>query len=64
MTTNQGTRKYDPATSAALNLFEESVLKPDVKLRQCARNQNCYEELMQIRAHVLEYLHQLRQEQV
>ena len=60
MTTNQGTKKYDQATSDALSLFEESVLKPDVKLRQCARNQKCYEELMQVRAHVLEYLRKLR----
>ena len=45
-----------------LTLFEESVLKPDHKLRQCARNQNCYEELMQIREKVLEYLKELRKE--
>ena len=60
MTTNQGTKKYDKATLDALSLFEESVLKPDVRLRQCARNQGCYEELMQVRAHVLEYLRKLR----
>ena len=51
MTTNQPTAKAD-----ALTLFEESVLKPDVRLRQCARNQGCYDELMQIREDVLEYL--------
>ena len=61
MTTNPGTKKYDQATRDALSLFEESVLKPDHKLRQCARNQKCYEELMQIRAHVLEYLRDLRE---
>ena len=31
---------------AALNLMIESVLKPDSKLRGCAYNQGCYEELM------------------
>ena len=61
MTTNPGIKKYDQATRDALNLFEESVLKPDHKLRQCARNQKCYEELMQVRAHVLQYLHDLRE---
>ena len=63
MTTNLGTKKYDRATRDAMSLFEESVLKPDHKLRQCARNQECYEELMQIRAHVLQYLHDLRERQ-
>ena len=48
------------ARSDALTLFMESVLKPDVRLRQCARNQNCYDELMQIREEVLEYLKTLR----
>lgn len=43
-----------------LTLFTESVLKPDPKLRQCARNQGCYDELMQIRKDVLEYLKDMR----
>jgi hypothetical protein len=37
-------------------LFIESVLKPDSSLRQCAHNQKCYHELMDVRADVLEYL--------
>ena len=45
-----------------LTLFEESVLKPDHNLRQCARNQGCYDELMQIRQQVLDYLASLRKE--
>ena len=45
-----------------LTLFEESVLKVDPKLRQCARNQECFDELMQIRESVLEYLKVLREE--
>jgi len=43
-----------------LTLFEESVLKPDVELRQCAHNQKCYNELMYIRENVLEYIKTLR----
>ena len=45
-----------------ITLFEESVLKPDSRLRNCARAQHCYEELMEVRALVLEYLHELREE--
>ena len=33
-----------------VDLFTESVYKPDEKLRQCARNQDCYQELMDVRA--------------
>ena len=43
-----------------LDLFIESVLKPDSSLRQCAHNQNCYNELMDVRKNVLEYLNTLR----
>ena len=39
-----------------LDLFIESVLKPDSALRQCAHNQRCYHELMDVRNDVLEYL--------
>jgi hypothetical protein len=39
-----------------LDLFIESVLKPDSALRQCAHNQKCYHELMDVRNDVLEYL--------
>ena len=50
-------QKYD----RALALFTESVLKPDHDLRGCAHNQNCYDELMEIREHVLEYLKTLKE---
>lgn len=43
-----------------LDLFIESVLKPDPKLRQCAHNQQCYNELMWCRDNVLSYLKTLR----
>ncbi len=42
----------------ALGLIIESVLQPDHKLRQCAHNQKCYNELMEVREEVLEYLNQ------
>ena len=44
-----------------LTLFEESLLKPDAELRNCAHNQLCYNELMAVRENVLEYLKTLRQ---
>ena len=44
----------------ALDLFTESVMKPDHDLRGCAHNQGCYEQLMNIREHVLEYLKSLK----
>lgn len=43
-----------------LDIFIESVHEPDSKLRSCAHNQDCYNELMWIREHVLEYLQTLR----
>lgn len=43
-----------------LDLFIESVIKPDSELRQCAHNQKCYTELMDVRVNVLEYLKTLR----
>ena len=49
--------KYD----RALSLFTESVMKPDHDLRGCAHNQGCYDELMEIREHVLEYLKTLKE---
>ena len=49
--------KYD----RALSLFTESVMKTDHDLRGCAHNQGCYDELMEIREHVLEYLKTLKE---
>ena len=39
-----------------LDIFIESVIKPDPALRQCAHNQRCYHELMDVRSDVLAYL--------
>ena len=44
----------------ALTIFIESVQKPDSKLRGCAYNQGCFDELMKVREEVLEYLYQLK----
>ncbi len=43
-----------------LDLYIESVHKPDNALRACAHNQKCYNELMSVREEVLEYLKTLR----
>ena len=40
--------------NAAHAIFIESLMKPDNHLRSCAYNQQCYEELMQIRDEVVE----------
>ncbi len=45
-----------------LDIFIESVHKPDSSLRQCAHNQKCYHELMWVRENVLNYLKTLRKE--
>ena len=47
----------------ALDLFTESVMKPDHELRGCAHNQGCYDDLMEIREHVLNYLSTLKSTQ-
>ncbi len=43
-----------------LDLYIESVQKPDHALRGCAHNQKCYNELMVVREYVLEYVQTLR----
>ena len=45
----------------ALDLFTESVMKPDHNLRSCAHNQGCYNEMLEIREHVLDYLKTLKE---
>ena len=62
---DQGSLSKDESPSVkyqrALDLFTESVLAPDHKLRGCAHNQGCYNQLMEIREHVLEYLKTLKE---
>ncbi len=43
-----------------LDLFIESLLKPDTQLRSCAHNQNCYSQLMDIRDTIVLYAKTLR----
>ena len=50
----------DERWNRALDLFIESVHKPDSNLRGCAHNQECYHELMYIRSYVLDYIQSLR----
>ena len=37
-------------------LLLESLFKPDTKLRGCAYNQNCYDEMMELRDSLIEYV--------
>ena len=50
----------DVKWNRGLDIFIESVHTPDSKLRGCAHNQHCYDELMQIRENVLVYVKSLR----
>ena len=44
----------------AYDLYIESIHKPDTTLRACAHNQKCFNELMDVRQQVLEYVYRLR----
>ena len=50
----------DEKWNRGLDLYIESVHKPDNQLRSCAHNQKCFNELMAVREEVLEYLKTLR----
>ena len=47
-----------------LDLFIESVAKPDHALRACAHNQKCYNELMEVRDQITAYCQSLRKSRV
>ena len=51
----------DPRWNDGLNLFIESLHKPDHELRNAAKDQGCYEELMDIRRLVIEFTEELRE---
>ena len=51
---------YDEKWNRALDIFIESVHKPDSELRSCAHNQKCFNELMSVREHVVSHLRTLR----
>ena len=50
----------DQKWNRGLDIFIESVQKPDPALRGCAHNQKCYHELMEVREQVLSYLTTIR----
>ena len=50
----------DERWNRGLDLYIESVQKPDHALRGCAHNQKCFNELMEVREQVLEYVKTLR----
>jgi len=50
----------DQKWNRGLDLYIESVHKPDNTLRACAHNQKCFNELMEVRETVLVYLQTLR----
>ena len=52
---------YPEAYRRALDLFTESVIKPDHALRTNAAYGNCYQELMEVRQHCLAYLNTLKE---
>ena len=56
--TDKKTKRRD-----ALTIFMESVHKPENRLRSCAHNQECFNELMEWREEVLQYLDQRRKEE-
>lgn len=56
---NDGESKQDK-WNRGLDLFIESVHKPDNELRQSAHEQKCFHELMDVRETVLEYLKTVR----
>ena len=52
----RGNISQEEKFARAKALFIESLMKADHDLRGCAHNQQCYNELMDIRENVLEYL--------
>ena len=58
----EGETKQDK-WNRGLDIFIESVIKPDPSLRQCAHNQECFHELMEWRSDILGYLDQRRNQE-
>ena len=56
----QEDESQDQKWNRGVDLYVESIHKPDPALRGCAHNQKCYNELMAVRAKVLEYVLTLR----
>ena len=47
---------FEEKRDRAKSLFLESLYKADHQLRGCAHNQKCFNELMQIREEIIEYV--------
>jgi len=60
---DEGESKIDKH-NRAVDIFIESVQKPDNSLRSCAHNQKCYNELMEVRQQVLDYVYTLRRSSI
>ncbi len=56
MNSIEGSETKKEKTDRAISLFLESLYKPDDALRGCAHNQKCYDELMEVREIVIEYV--------
>ena len=54
------TEDKDSKWNRGLDIFIESLHKPDSRLRSCAHNQRCYVELKEVRDKILEYTNTLR----
>ena len=50
----------DQKWNRGLDLFIESLHKPDHELRGCAHNQKCFVELMEVRDKIVKYTSTLR----
>jgi len=50
---------YIEKRGRAKSLFLESLLKPDNELRSCSHNQKCYNELIEIREEIIEYVRKM-----
>tara|TARA_A100001037_G_C15003955_1_gene568468 strand:- start:535 stop:762 length:228 start_codon:yes stop_codon:yes gene_type:complete len=56
MNSIEGSETKSEKRDRAISLFLESLYKPDDVLRGCAHNQKCYDELMEVREIVIEYV--------
>mgnify|MGYP001342396159 FL=1 len=54
------TEDKDQKWNRGLDLFIESLHKPDNQLRACAHNQCCYVELMEVRGKIIEHVKTMR----
>ena len=56
MNSIEGSETKKDKRDRAISLILESLYKPDDTLRGCAHNQKCYNELMEVREIVIEYV--------